>query len=314
MGGFLRRRLVEVPPTLLVASVLIFLLMHLAPGDPIANALGPLAQVDTVAALREEYGLDRPLPLQYLSWLAGVLRGDLGRSLLTREPVMEMLLARTPATAILMLASVLVFVAASFPGGVLAAYRQNGWPDHAIMLASTLGVGVPSFFLAILLIALFGIRLQWLPLAGYVSPFEDPVLGTKHLVMPVITLSTFYVALTARLVRVGVAEALGEDYVRTARAKGIGERRVLLAHAARNGLVPAVTASAINAAYLFGGSIIVEEIFAIPGLGRLLFTAVVNRDFPVIQGIALVASLTFVLSSLVADALVAALDPRWRLR
>ena len=314
MGGFLRQRLVEVPPTLLVASVLIFLLMHLAPGDPIENALGPLAQADTVAALRDEYGLNRPLLLQYLSWLAGIVRGDLGRSLLTREPVTEMLLARAPATAVLTASSVLVFVLVSFPGGALAAYRQNRWPDHAIRLASTLGVGVPSFFLAILLIALFGVRLQWLPLAGYVSPFADPLLGAKHLVLPVITLSAFYVALTTRLVRVSVAEALGEDYVRTARAKGVGERRVLVAHAARNGLVPAVTASAINAAYLFGGSIIVEEIFAIPGLGRLLFTAVVNRDFPVIQGIALAASLTFVLSSLVADVLVAALDPRWRLR
>lgn len=314
MIGFVGRRLGEVAITLLIASLLIFLLMHLAPGDPVQSALGPLAQPDTVTAMRHEYGLDRPLPLQYLRWLAHAVQGDLGRSILTREPVTRMLLDRAPATATLTLFSMVLFLLVSFPGGIIAARFRNRFPDRAILLLSTIGVGIPNFFLGILLISLVSVRLDWLPIAGYVSLGKDVGDSLRHLVLPVISLTTFYIALTTRLVRASVGDAMDEDYVRTARAKGLRERPILLRHVVRNGMIPIVTAAAINVAYLFGGSIIVEEIFAIPGLGRLLFTAVTNRDFPLIQGIALLACLTFIASSLVADALTAVLDPRLRER
>jgi peptide/nickel transport system permease protein len=306
------RRIPELLLTFLLASVLIFLLMHLAPGDPVQSALGANAQPETVEQMRREYGLDKPLPVQYISWLGGVLRADLGRSILTREPVTTMLLDRAGPTAVLGLGSLVFFVVLSIPIGVLAARFRGRLPDKLAMAVTSIGLGMPNFLFGILLISWFSIRLGWLPISGYVSPFEDPVDAFRHLILPVITLTTFYVALTSRLVRASMIEVSRADFVRTARAKGLPERTVQNRHMFRVGLIPVVTSIAISAAYLLGGAIIVEEIFAIPGLGRLLFTAVTTRDFPLIQGIALLASFGFVVSSLIADLVTIWLDPRSR--
>lgn len=312
MAAIVLRRIPELILTFLLASILIFLLMHLAPGDPVQSALGAQAQPETVTQMRHEYGLDRPLPVQYVKWLGGVLRADLGRSILTREPVTTMLIDRAGPTAALAFGSLIFFVALSIPIGVLAARFRGRSLDRLAMVLTSLGLGIPNFLFGILLISWFSIRLGWLPIAGYVSPLEDPVDAVRHLILPVITLTTFYVALTSRLVRASMIEVGRSDFVRTARAKGLSERTVQNRHMFRVGLIPVVTSIAISAAYLLGGAIIVEEIFAIPGLGRLLFTAVTNRDFPLIQGIALLASLVFIVSSLIADLVTIWLDPRSR--
>lgn len=312
MITFLLRRLFELPVTLLFASAMLFILMHLAPGDPVVNALGPNATPQAVAALRAEYLLDRPLPTQYVTWLVNAVRGDLGRSILTGEPVAKMLADRSAVTLSLTLGASLLFVLVSFPLGALAASRRKF--GVAVDVAVALGIGMPSFYLAVILIGVFGLYLRWLPIAGFVHPFEDIRGAARHLVLPIVSLAAFYVALTSKLVRLGVGQALGEDYTRTARAKGLAPSQVLVKHAFRNGLIPATTASAINVAYLLGGAIVIEEIFALPGVGRLLLTAVVNRDFPTIQGIALVSTVVFALCSIVADMLVARFDPRVRLR
>lgn len=298
--------------TLLLASAMLFVLMHLAPGDPVVNALGPNATPQAVAALRAEYLLDRPLPTQYVTWLVNAARGDLGRSILTGEPVAKMLADRSAVTLSLTLGASLLFVLVSFPLGALAASRRK--VGVAVDVAVAVGIGMPNFYLAVILIGVFGLYLRWLPIAGFVHPFEDIRVAARHLVLPIVSLAAFYVALTSKLVRLGVGQALREDYTRTARAKGLAPSQVLVKHAFRNGLIPATTASAINVAYLLGGAIVIEEIFALPGIGRLLLTAVVNRDFPTIQGIALVSTVVFALCSIVADVLIARFDPRVRLR
>lgn len=298
--------------TLLLASAMLFVLMHLAPGDPVVNALGPNATPQAVAALRAEYLLDRPLPTQYVTWLVNAARGDLGRSILTGEPVAKMLADRSAVTLSLTLGASLLFVLVSFPLGALAASRRK--VGVAVDVAVAVGIGMPNFYLAVILIGVFGLYLRWLPIAGFVHPLEDIRVAARHLVLPIVSLAAFYVALTSKLVRLGVGQALREDYTRTARAKGLAPSQVLVKHAFRNGLIPATTASAINVAYLLGGAIVIEEIFALPGIGRLLLTAVVNRDFPTIQGIALVSTVVFALCSIVADVLIARFDPRVRLR
>lgn len=312
MIAFLFKRLLELPVTLFLASAMLFGLMHLAPGDPVVNALGATATPEAVATMRSEYLLDKPLPVQYVSWLSNALHGDLGRSILTREPVSQMLIDRSVVTLSLTVGAAFLFLVVSFPLGLLAASQRSS--GFGIGLVSAIGLGLPNFFLAIILIGLFGLYLRWLPIAGFVHPLKDIWEWARHLVLPIISLAAFYVALTSKMVWFGVRQALTEDYTRTALAKGLGRVRVLVKHAFRNGLIPATTASAINVAYLLGGAIVVEEIFALPGIGRLLLTAVVNRDFPTIQGIALVSTIVFALSSLVADLLVARLDPRVKLR
>lgn len=312
MASFLLRRFLELPITLLLASMLLFMLMHLAPGDPVVNALGANATPQAVAAMRAEYLLDRPLPTQYIAWLADAVRGDLGRSILTREPVAQMLIDRSTVTLSLTLGASLLFILVSFPLGILAASRRSA--GIGLDLAAAIGVGMPNFLLAVILIGVFGLHFRWLPIAGFAHPSQGLWEATRHLLLPILSLAAFYIALTSKLVRLGVDQALGEDYTRTAIAKGVGRTGVIVKHAARNGLIPATTAAAINVAYLLGGAIVIEEIFALPGIGRLLLTAVVNRDFPTIQGIALVSAVVFALSSLAADILVARLDPRVRLR
>ena len=306
------RRLLEIPITLFLVSVFIFSLIYMTPGDPAIFALSRFATEDSIAAFRAEFGLDQPLLTRYINWLWRILHGDLGRSIITREPVSRMIADRLPVTLTLSGVAAAIYLAIAFPGGILAALHRNKWIDYAIRVLATLGVAVPSFFLAIVLIVIFGVELKLLPFAGYVSPFDDFVEGMKHLAMPAVSMGIMSTGYTIRMLRACMLDVLGENYVRTARAKGLRERLVVIRHALPNALLPVITVVVINAAFMVAGTVIIETVFAMPGMGRLMIDAVMQKDFPVIQGVTLMMALVFVLASLVADICYVIVDPRIR--
>lgn len=312
MGTYIcSRRVLEIPISLLLVSIFVFSLMHLIRGAPVVVALGPFAAAnpDAIAAYRAEVGLDEPLLTQYTNWLWPVFHGDLGRSVFTREPVRKMIADRLPVTLTLSAVAAAIYLGVSFPAGILAALYRNRWSDYAIRVLATLGVTVPSFFLAIVLIVIFGVKLKLLPFAGYVSPFDDFVKGAKGLVMPAVSMGMMSTGYGIRMLRACILDVLGEDYVRTARAKGLLERLVIVRHVLPNALLPVITAVVIDAAFMVAGSAIMETVFAMPGVGRLMVDEVVRRDFPVVQGVTLMMGLVFVLASLVADISYAIVDP-----
>jgi peptide/nickel transport system permease protein len=311
-GAHLVRRLLEIPISLFLVSIFVFSLMHLIPGDPVVTALGPFATQDTIVAYRAEFGLDQPLLTQYTNWLWRIFHGDLGRSVFTREPVRKMIADRLPVTLTLSGVAAVIYLGLTFPGGILAALYRNKWIDYTIRVLATLGVAVPSFFLAIVLIVIFGVKLKLLPFAGYVSPFDDLVVGAKGLVMPAVSMAIMPTGYAMRMLRACMLDVLGEDYVRTATAKGLQKRLVIVRHALPNALFPVITAILIDVAFMVAGSVIIETVFAVPGVGRLMVDAVMRRDFPVIQGVTLMMGLIFVLTSLVADMCYAIIDPRIR--
>jgi peptide/nickel transport system permease protein len=314
MGQFLMGRLLQFPPALLVISIVVFSLLHLTPGDPVVTALGTQADPSTVESLRSQLGLDRPLALQYLAWLTAVLHGDLGVSLLSRQSVLELVADRLPVTITLAISATIFSVVVSLPLGIVSALRPGSIVHRGGTLAGTLGIAVPNFVFALLLILLFGVAWPVLPIGGWVSPMSDPLDGLRHLVLPTVALGAVYVALVSRMVQVSVAEVLSHDFVRTARAKGLSPQMVVTRHVLRSALLPVITTVAINFAYLLGGAIIIEQIFFLPGLGRLIIDAAVRRDYTVIQGATLITGLVFLLSSLAADVLYAYADPRIRYR
>jgi peptide/nickel transport system permease protein len=305
-------RILQLPIVLFVVSVIVFALLRLTPGDPVQSALGVQASPETIAALRARLGLDEPLVVQYLQWLLAVLRADLGRSMLSDQSVAVLVAERLPVTLTLAVSATLLSVAASIPLGLLSAIRPGSLAERVGTIFGTLGIAVPNFVFALVLILLFAVMWPVLPIGGWVSPLQDPLDGLRHLVLPTIALSAVYVALLSRLVQVSVAEVLPQDYVRTARSKGLAERVVIRRHVLGSALLPVITAVAINFAYLLGGAIIIEQIFFIPGLGRLIIDAALQRDYTIIQGATLVTSLVFLLSSLLADLAYATLDPRIR--
>jgi peptide/nickel transport system permease protein len=292
--------------------VLVFLLLRLTPGDPAAILAGDAATGEQIAKIRTELGLDRPLVVQFGIWIGKVLSGDLGQSFYFRIDVTTLIAQRLEPTFALAAMTILIAVLVSVPLGALAAWRFGGWLDRALMGFSVLGFSVPVFVLAYLLIWLVSLKLGWLPVQGYVRIAEDPILFLRHLILPSLTLSVIYIALIARVTRASVLEALGEDYIRTARAKGISELRVLVRHALANAAVPIVTVIGIGVAILIGGVVVTESIYAIPGLGRLTVDAVLARDFPTIQGVILFFSLVYVLVNLLIDLSYVFLDPRIR--
>lgn len=304
------RRLGGIPPTLLLISVLIFGLAHLAPGDPLSFMLGVEAPPDVVEATRARYQFDRPLPEQYLLWLGSTIRGDFGRSVMTGQTVTVMIAERLPVTASLAFTAALFSWLFAFPAGIIAAVRRGSRIDYAISLISTFGMSVPDFVLSLLLILIFAVTLRILPSTSFVAPWVDPVDWARHIVLPAIALGAIHTALLARMMRASVLEVLGEDYIRTARSKGLSERVVLRRHALKNALIPVVTTATINIAQLLGGSIIVEQVFAIPGMGRLLVDAVLRRDYPLIQGITLVIGIIYICASLASDLVYSRLDPQ----
>jgi len=301
-------RVLTLVPLWLGISVLAFVLSNLAPGDPATVMAYRLSDAppgeEQIAAIRREYHLDDSLPVRYARWLGAAVRGDLGISYRTREPVLNELAARFPATLKIACAALLVALCVSLPLGVLAAVRRNQWPDHAARAGTLLGASLPSYWLAYLLILVFALWLGWLPVAGRE--------GAGAIVLPALTLGLGAAASLLRLTRSSMLEVLGEDYIRAARAKGLGERAVVWRHALRNALIPVVSVTGITFGHLLGGAVIVEHIFAWPGVGSLLVNAIYDRDYPVIQGFVLFMGAVFTLLSLVADLSYVWIDPRIR--
>jgi peptide/nickel transport system permease protein len=312
MYKFLARRLLATIPVLVIVAVLVFLMLRLTPGDPAAILAGDAANTDQIARIREGLGLDRPLIVQFAIWAKSILSGDLGESFYFKMKVTSLIGQRLEATVSLATLTIIVAVLTAVPLGVLAAWRFGGWFDRMLMGFSVMGFSIPVFVLAYILIWIVSLKLGWLPVQGY-KPISDgfwPYL--KHLILPSITLSVIYIALIARVTRASVLEALGEDYIRTARAKGLPESRVLIRHALANAAVPIVTVIGIGIALLIGGVVVTESVYAIPGLGRLTVDAVLARDFPTIQGVILFFSVVYVMVNLLVDLSYVFFDPRIR--
>jgi peptide/nickel transport system permease protein len=292
--------------------VLVFLLLRLTPGDPAAILAGDAASSEQIAAIRVSLGLDRPLVAQFAIWMGKLLSGDLGQSYYFRIDVATLIAQRLEPTFALATLTILVAIIVSIPLGVLAAWRFGGWFDRALMGFSVMGFSVPVFVLAYLLIWALSLKLEWLPVQGYARIADGFWPFIRHLILPSITLSVIYIALIARVTRASVLEALGEDYIRTARAKGLPELRVLVRHALANAAVPIATVIGIGVAILIGGVVVTESVYAIPGLGRLTVDAVLARDFPTIQGVILFFSFVYVAVNLLIDLSYVFLDPRIR--
>lgn len=311
---YILRRLVQLIPVLLIMSVIVFSLIHLIPGDPVDVIMGEgHSDPQVEAALRSQLHLDKPVIVQYGYWLIGVLQGDLGRSAITREPVLDMILTRLPATALLAFSSAVVAVLISIPAGVVAAIRQNRFADYIAMGVALGGISIPNFWLGVMLILVFSQFLGWLPSMGYAPLFTDPWQAFLHLLMPAITLGTAMAASLTRFTRSEVLEELRNDYVRTARAKGLPEFVVVIKHVLKNSMIPTITVIGLQIGGLLEGAVITETVFGWPGIGRLAIQAVFERDYPLVQGIVLFAAVIYVLVNLSVDIIYGYLDPRVRL-
>ena len=305
MWRFLRKRIAMGLLTVFVTTVAVTLLIHLVPGDPvqIMYAQSQGTTPEQLERIRASLGLDRPIPEQYVRFVGRLLQGDLGTTIRGQQPVLDLILQRLPNTLALAVAAMAVALAIGTPIGFAAAYRRGTLLDTALMTVAIAGVSVPHFWLGLVLLFVFAVDLQWLPVAG---------TGPLNLVLPAVTLSVIYIALIARMTRASVLEVLNEDYIRTARAKGLSERVVLYKHALRNALIPVVTMMGLQFGFLLGGSIVVEAVFNWPGLGRLLVDSVNQRDYPVIQALVLLFSLEFILINLVVDVLYGLINPTIR--
>jgi peptide/nickel transport system permease protein len=312
MASFILRRLLSTLPVLLFVAVFVFLILRLAPGDPAALIVGDMGTEADIARVRQSLGLEGPLPAQFLHWVGELLRGNLGESYYFKTDVATLIAQRLEPTLSLAALTIVLAVLIAVPLGVIAAARHGGWLDRALMGFSVLGFSVPVFVIGYALIWVFSLHLGWLPVQGYSRLSSGVGPWLSQLVLPAITLSLVYTALIARVTRAAVSEALTEDHVRTARAKGLAERAVLVRHALANAAVPIVTVIGIGIALLIGGVVVTETVFAIPGLGQLTVDAVLSRDFPVIQGVILLFSVVYVLINLLIDLSYVLLDPRIR--
>jgi peptide/nickel transport system permease protein len=306
------RRLMATIPVVVVVAVGVFALLHVTPGDPAVIIAGDYATSDDIARIRAKLGLDQPFVTQVGIWLGRIVRGDLGTSIFSGLPVTTLIGQRTEATLALTALALLISVGVGVPLGVIAAWKKGSWVDRIVMVFAVSGFSMPVFWLGFLLVYVFAISLHWLPVHGY-QPMRDgfwPFL--RHLILPALTLSVIYMALIARMTRASMLGVLSEDYIRTAFAKGLAPRRVLLRHALKNASLPVVTIIGIGFALLIGGAVVTESVFALPGLGRLTVDAIIRRDYPVIQGVILVVSSAYVFVNLVVDLLYVVLDPRIR--
>jgi peptide/nickel transport system permease protein len=311
---YILRRVLHLVPVLLGVSIVVFLVLQLAPGDPAEIMLGPEATQAELDRLRAELGLTEPLPVQYARWLALVAQGDLGRSFWTRRPVLPEVLDRFQATLVLTGTGLLLSTVLGIALGVASATRPNSLLDRVSAMASLFGASMPVFWLGIVLMVVFALWLGWLPASGMYAPYGGGNLQDllAHLALPAVTIAAASTTLVARLTRSTLLDVLGQDYVRTARAKGLGEGRVVVRHGLQNALIPIVTVVGVQAGYLLGGAVLTETVFAWPGVGTLMLQAILQRDFPLVQGCVLIVALTFVLVNLVVDLLYAWLDPRIR--
>ena len=312
MGRYTLQRLVAMIPVLLVVAVVTFSLIHLTPGDPVALMAGDEATPEQKEAIRRDMGLDKPLYEQLLIYFTDILRGDLGESIFSKFPVTELIKQRLEPTLFIALFSQVVSIVIAIPLGILAAWKANTWIDRVVMVIAVLGLAIPSFWLGANLIWVFAVKLHWFPAFGYV-PISDGILPwIKSITLPSISVGFISAALIARMTRASMLEVLREDYVRTARAKGLGEQAVLLGHAFKNASIPVVTIIGIGIAGLVSGLVVTEAVFGIPGIGRLIVDAVNRRDYHVIQGVILMVTVAYVLINLIVDLIYGYLDPRIR--
>lgn len=310
MLPYLAKKLAQMLPVAFFVTIIVFALTNLLPGDPTVTILGEQASPEQRAAVRVEYGLDKPAPVRYVTWLARVAQGDFGRSLRTREDVGAMLAARIPVTLELGFLSILIAVAIGMPAGILAARFRGSLIDVAASLIAMSSVAVPYFWMGVLLIMLFSLKLGWLPPSGHIRFLDDPGGNLRLMVMPALTIGTAFAALVMRQTRASMLQVLSMDYIRTARAKGLSERLVLIRHALRNALIPIVTVIGLQIGALLGGAVVTETVFALPGLGRMLVDGIFQRDFPVIQGAILFIVIAVFAVNLLTDLLYRAFDPR----
>jgi peptide/nickel transport system permease protein len=312
MLAYITRRLLATIPVMGVVAIFVFSLLYITPGDPAAVIAGDLATAEDIARIHRQLGLDEPFLLRFFSWLWGVLHGDLGISIFTNLPVTKLIGQRLEPTIALTLTTLVVTVTFAIPLGVIAAWKAGSAIDRAVMLLAVAGFSLPSFVLAYILILVFSVQLDLLPVQGYVSLSEGFGPFIQHLILPSIALGLIYGALIARITRASMLEVLSQDYIRTAQAKGLGNDKVLIRHALRNAAVPIATVIGIGIALLISGVIVTETVFAIPGIGRLTVDAILRRDYPIIQGVILLFSAAYVLVNLAVDISYTLLDPRLR--
>ena len=314
MGQFLLRRFFGAILVMFVVATLVFFMLRIVPGDPIAAMLADAGGQEQIDALRAKLGLDQPLIVQYFKWLGNVLQGDFGSSIYgSRQPVATILLEALPRTLSLAFMGFIIALIIGIPAGIISAMRRNTPTDTAVSLFAFLGLSMPDFWLAILLIIVFAANLQWLPAIGYVPMSEGFWLWLKHLILPSIAVGTAFSAIIARMIRSSLLETLRSDYMRTAASKGLTPRALMLDHAFPNAMIPVITVIGIAFALLISGAVVVENVFAIKGLGRILIEGILNRDYPVVQGAVLVVSAFFVFSNMLVDLLYGMIDPRIRL-
>jgi peptide/nickel transport system permease protein len=312
MTAFLLRRIALIFPTLFFVSVLIFGLQQLLPGDPALAMAGEEQDPAVIAFLREKYHLDQPLPVRYALWIEGVAKGDFGESIRIKRPVRDLIVEKLPVTGELAALAMLVAVAIGVPAGIIAAVKQDTTVDYGVTMAALWGLSIPNFWLGILLILLFSVTLGWLPASGFVTPAESLKQNLLTLVMPAFVLGNAIAAVMMRHTRSAMLQVLGSDYVRTARAKGLSEWSVVMRHALRNALIPVVTLGALEFGALLSGAVLTEQVFTIPGFGKLIVDAVFNRDYAVVQGVVLCTAFAYIMLNLIADIAYVVVNPRLR--
>jgi peptide/nickel transport system permease protein len=317
MTNFIVRRLLQAVIILFLVTLIVFFVMRLLPGDPILLYIAQSADVEALSpemidVLRAEFGLDKPIIVQYVNWLSNILRLDFGKSITWFVPVSKLLGERVPITLYLGVIATIIGTGFGILAGTIAAIRRGKWFDKIILPLSYLGICIPIFWLGILLIYFFGMKLQWLPLAGFTSPFDDLVLSIKQIIMPVFCLSIFSIAGNARQMRSSMLEVTRQDYIRTAWSKGLRERYIILKHAVKNSLIPVITLMGMHLGHIFGGSVLIEQVFAIPGMGRLAVQGIFAQDYIVVQAVTFITAVTILIANLLVDISYGFLDPRIR--
>jgi peptide/nickel transport system permease protein len=314
LRGYIIRRLILAAVVLFLVSLFIFLAMRLLPGDPVlmymsASSIQEVTE-EQLNEVRHQFGLDEPLPQQYFNWIKGISHGDFGTSILNHSPVIKEILRRLPITLYLGVLAFIVATIVGIPAGVACAIRRGGWIDNLVTTLANIGITVPVFWLGILLIYLFALYFKWLPVMGFTSPFDNFWLSLKQVIMPVFCLAIGPIAGNARQARSSMLEVIHRDYIRTAWSKGLGERAIIVKHALKNGLMPVVTLSGMSVGTILGGAVLIEQVFNIPGMGRLAVQSVMNQDYPYVQAITLIMAVSIILSNLLVDISYVWLDPR----
>lgn len=303
-------RLLQTVPVLFGVSVVVFIIIHSAPGDPIVNMLGIEVTEENVAELRAAYGLDQPLYIQYFNWLGGILQGDLGQSLTRNRPVSDLIVSRLPATLFLAVSSMVIAVIIAIPAGIISAAYKGSTGDYGVTVGALTGVSIPNFWLGLVLILVFARSFSALPSGNYVPLSEDPIDALRHVLLPAVTVGTAFAALLARQTRSSMLDNLNQEYIKMAKSKGLDSRKVFVRHALKQALLPVITVAGLQFGYLLSATVVVEQVFAWPGMGRLIWSSVQQQDYPTVQGAVLVVAALFVLVNLLVDLAYSYLDPR----